>query len=340
MTCLQSHVRGRENLHGLHELIDVPPVLGANRHRVGNPVQQIQLLDADRIDLVQHVDNRDVTPALRLQHVNNVVDRRVAPNHDIRRRNLVLAHDGLDLIVVDVRQRHGAGDVEAALVLLLERDVGGLLVDADAEALELRLDDALVRQGLIDVEDDEDEVARLGDGDDLATTAATVLGAFDNSGEIDDLEGCTYAGVRSGFRKVAVPQSFGHALESSLTQQRLLARLFVGSMGEVRGESLKPRPPSQISSLLHATVVHSTKSELTIIDDLARHGRQGRELVRRRLGMLPRQPAHQRTLPHRGEPDEADTRNTRPRDVEPRATAAAAARGRQELTLQLRELGF
>ncbi|MBE3049327.1 hypothetical protein IMZ48_43875 [Candidatus Bathyarchaeota archaeon] len=50
----------------------------------------------------------------------------------------------------------GAGDVEAALFLLLEGDVGGRLVDADAEALELRLDDALVGEGLVDVEDDED----------------------------------------------------------------------------------------------------------------------------------------------------------------------------------------
>lgn len=37
-------------------------------------------------------------------------------------------------IVVDVRQRHGAGDADAALVLLLEDDVGRFLVDANTEA--------------------------------------------------------------------------------------------------------------------------------------------------------------------------------------------------------------
>lgn len=95
--------------------------------------------------------------------------------------------------MVDVRQRDGAGDVQAALVLLLEGDVGGLLVDPDAKALELSLDDALVGQGLVDVQDDEDEVAGFGDGDNLATSATTVFGAFDNTGEIDDLEGRTYA---------------------------------------------------------------------------------------------------------------------------------------------------
>lgn len=229
-------------------------MLGADRHRVGDPVQQIQLLDTDRINLVQHVDNRDVTPALRLQHIDNVVDRRVAPNHDIRRRNLVLAHDGLDLVVVDVRQRDGAGDVEAALVLLLEGDVGGLLVDADAKALEFRLDDALVGQGLVDVEDDEDEVARLRDGDDLATTAAAVLGAFDNTGKIDDLEGGTCAGVRSGTGKALF---LGRSVTSGSRPllEGTLARLVVGSpegFGE-NGPSLvhPPRPPPRYTRPSH-----------------------------------------------------------------------------------------
>ena len=183
--------------HDLHELVEVPPILGADGHRHRDPVQQVQLLDADGVDLVQHVDDGDVAPALRLQHVDDVVDRRVAPQRNVGRGDLVLLHDGPDLVVVDVGLGDGAGDVEAALLLLLECDVGGRLVDADAEALELRLDDALVGEGLVDVEDDEDEVARLGDGDDLATTAAAVLGAFDDTGEIDDLEGRACGGLGS-----------------------------------------------------------------------------------------------------------------------------------------------
>lgn len=314
-------------------------MLGADGHRVGNPVQQIQLLDTDRINLVQHVDDRNVAPALRLQHIDNVVNRRVTPNHDVRRGDLVLAHDGLDLVVVDVRQRDGAGDVEAALVLLLEGDVGGLLVDADAEALELRLDDALVGQRLVDVEDDEDEVARLGDGDDLATTAAAVLGALDNTGEIDDLKGSTCAGVRSGSENALFLGRFA-MLESFLIQWVLVDRLVEFTpTREVQGRIARASP-ALVLSLLHTTVARTTMPKLTIIDNLTRHGCQGRELVRRRLGMLPRQPTHQRTLPHRGEADKPDTRDTRPRNVESRAAAAAAARGRQEVALQLRELGF
>lgn len=91
--------------------------------------------------------------------------------------------------MIDMGQGHGARDIEATLVLLLEGDVWWLLVDANSEALELRLDHPLVRQGLVHVEHNEDQMARLGDGDDLATSTSTVLGTLDNSGKVDNLQG-------------------------------------------------------------------------------------------------------------------------------------------------------
>lgn len=47
--------------HGLHELVDIPTVLGADWDRVGDSVEQIQLLDADGINLVEAVDDRNIT---------------------------------------------------------------------------------------------------------------------------------------------------------------------------------------------------------------------------------------------------------------------------------------
>lgn len=47
--------------HQLHELVDIPAVLGADGNSVRNAVQKIELLDADRVDLVQTVHHRDVT---------------------------------------------------------------------------------------------------------------------------------------------------------------------------------------------------------------------------------------------------------------------------------------
>lgn len=73
-------------------------------------------------------------------------------------------------------------DIQTALVLLLERDIGRLLVDSDPEALEFGLDDALVCEGLVDVEDNEDEMAGLGHGNDLPASATAVFGALDDTG--------------------------------------------------------------------------------------------------------------------------------------------------------------
>lgn len=50
--------------HCLHQLVNVPPVLGADGHGVGDSIQQIKLLDADRVDLVEAVDHGNVTGGL------------------------------------------------------------------------------------------------------------------------------------------------------------------------------------------------------------------------------------------------------------------------------------
>ena len=54
---------------------------------------------------------------------------------------------------------YGCGEVDASLVLPLIADVGRLLVQPDAEPLQLVFDELLVAQRLQDVEHDEDQVA-------------------------------------------------------------------------------------------------------------------------------------------------------------------------------------
>ena len=58
-------------------------------------------------------------------------------------------------------------EVDAALVLPLEDDVGRLLVHPDAEPLELGLQDLLVAERLQHVQHDEDEVGGASHGDNL-----------------------------------------------------------------------------------------------------------------------------------------------------------------------------
>lgn len=54
---------------------------------------------------------------------------------------------------------YSRGEVDASFVLLLEADVGRFLVEADAEALQLVLDQLLVSERLQNVQDDQDQVA-------------------------------------------------------------------------------------------------------------------------------------------------------------------------------------
>jgi len=54
-------------------------------------------------------------------------------------------------VVIDVSQGHRVCDVYSTLVLLLEMDVRRLLVDANAEAFQFSLDNALVCERLVHI---------------------------------------------------------------------------------------------------------------------------------------------------------------------------------------------
>jgi hypothetical protein len=64
-------------------------VFRADGYRVGDTIEQIKLLDADAVNLVENVNDGYVAAALRFQNVNQVIDGGIAPDSDIRRTNLV-----------------------------------------------------------------------------------------------------------------------------------------------------------------------------------------------------------------------------------------------------------
>lgn len=86
--------------------------------------------------------------------------------------------------MIDVSQRYGVGNVDAAFVFLLEDDVWRFFVDSDAKTFQLILDDPLVRQGLVDVKYDEYQMTRLGDGYDLSPTTFAVLCSLNDTWQI------------------------------------------------------------------------------------------------------------------------------------------------------------
>jgi hypothetical protein len=119
-------------------------------------------------------------------NVDQFVQRGVAPKGDLAVRQLVLGQDSFDLVRLQIGQGDRVGYRDAALLALLDEDVGRLLVEPDAKALELALDDLLVFEGLEDVQHYEEEIAGPGHRDDLTTTTFAVLGAFNDLGRVSE----------------------------------------------------------------------------------------------------------------------------------------------------------
>lgn len=80
-----------------------------------------------------------------------------------------------------MRQWNSACDRNSSFVLLLEHNVRGLFVNSDAEALQFSLDDLFIGHRFVDIQHNENQMARLGDSDDLSTTTLAILGTLNNT---------------------------------------------------------------------------------------------------------------------------------------------------------------
>lgn len=85
-------------------------------------------------------------------------------------------------------QWNGAGDGNATLVFFLENNIGGLLVDSDTKAFQFPFNNSLVGQRLIHVKHYENEMARLGNGNNLPSASLTILGTFDDTRKVKYLK--------------------------------------------------------------------------------------------------------------------------------------------------------
>lgn len=168
----------------------------------------------DGVDLVQHADSRDVD-SVALDNIDDVLDRGVRlVNGDSRRIHPVLAQHRSDFARVDLGERHCVRDgnltisshtrvqrnrdTHSAGLPLLHRDRWRLLVQPDSKALQLIRDDFQVVQRLEHVQNNENEVTRPRDSDDLSPSTFTILGTLDNTGQIENLYSRTVVRERSG----------------------------------------------------------------------------------------------------------------------------------------------
>mmetsp|Transcript_12153 Transcript_12153/g.30665 ORF Transcript_12153/g.30665 Transcript_12153/m.30665 type:complete len:417 (+) Transcript_12153:144-1394(+) len=171
----------------LDQAVQVPLEVRAHGAVVRQLVQHVELLQRDLVHLVDGVDAGDVDAAA-LNHVHQLVHGAVLLEEDVCVVYAVLRAHRLHGVQVQLRVRHVGGERQAALVLFLERQPRQLLVQPDAKALELVLDELLVRHGLQAVQHDDDQVARARGGDDLPAAALAVLGALDDSRQVQQLD--------------------------------------------------------------------------------------------------------------------------------------------------------
>ena len=90
--------------------------------------------------------------------------------------------------MTDMGEWDSVGDGNSALVLFLEDNVRWLFVDSNTKALELILDDSLVSQGLVHIQDDENEMTSLGNSNNLATSTLAIFGSLNYSRQIEHLD--------------------------------------------------------------------------------------------------------------------------------------------------------
>jgi hypothetical protein len=79
-------------------------------------------------------------------------------------------------------------EVDTSFLLSAEANVGWLFIETNAEAFELTLNNLLVLQRLQDIQHNKNKAAGSGNGDYLPTTTFTILGTFNNTGQIQQLK--------------------------------------------------------------------------------------------------------------------------------------------------------
>lgn len=103
--------------------------------------------------------------------------------------------------MVDMGQGDSARDINASFVLFLEDDIWRLLIDSDAEPFQFVFDDLLVRQWLVNVQNNENKMASSGDRDDLSSTTFAILGTLDDSGQVEHLNLSSIIGDLAGYSR-------------------------------------------------------------------------------------------------------------------------------------------
>lgn len=171
----------------LHHVVQIKFHVATNHYRVWLARQAVHLLDGDLIDLVVDIQTGQIH-TVGGDHVDELVLGAVFAEEHLGVEDLEGVQDGLDHFLVAARKGTGGIEAQAAALLLLEVDVGLALVQTNAHALQLSLEQLPVNVGLGGVQHHQHQISGAGYGNDLTTTPLALGSALDDSGQIQQLD--------------------------------------------------------------------------------------------------------------------------------------------------------
>uniref|UniRef100_A0A8W7Q3G9 Uncharacterized protein n=1 Tax=Anopheles coluzzii TaxID=1518534 RepID=A0A8W7Q3G9_ANOCL len=170
----------------LQQVVQVEVHIAAHHHRERLAGQPVHLLDRDLIDLVVHVDARQIDPVAG-HHVDELVLRAVLPEQDLRVENLERVQYRLYHLFVAPGQRAGRVKADATPLLDLEVDVGLALVQPQPDRLQLVLEQIPVHVRLGRVQHHQHQIGGARHRYHLPTATLALGRPLDDAGQIEQL---------------------------------------------------------------------------------------------------------------------------------------------------------
>ena len=142
---------------GVEKSVDVEFLVDTDDHGVWSTGQFIDVFDGKQIDFVVDEDSLDVL-SVAFDDVDQVVDVIIASADHISVVDLVLLHDDLDHLFVEVGSGEQGSEGHSSGLLFVDHDVRFLLVDSHAHCLELEENLRLMLKSLKRIKHNEQKI--------------------------------------------------------------------------------------------------------------------------------------------------------------------------------------
>lgn len=195
----------------VNHILDAQVQLAAHDDGLRLPRQTVQEIERNAINLVVHIQALDVLAVVLHDDVDEVVDGGVFVTHqDFAVEDFVVAEDVVEHLLVEMFRGRLEGDFHAACFFGFEIDVAarrttvsatsrsagggksrntrGFAIQSNADGFQFGFQQGPLLGAFRSIQHHEDQIARLGGGNDLTASALALGGTLDDAGEIEELD--------------------------------------------------------------------------------------------------------------------------------------------------------